>query len=158
MLPEIPRNFPTRGGPRRSSRLRRAARSKLADHEGRGQAPEQRGEQQDQDGASVAGAVHNFFRAIGSARHHKEGGGDQGPQGEANEFFPVGDGGERLGILGLLARGASCCQFRCVPPQATHSQLLRSGLVFFRNRHRKRARAFWFWLDSRNSAGVSSHL
>ena len=40
---------------------------KLADHEGRGQAPEQRGEQQDQNRASVACAVHDVFGAIGSA-------------------------------------------------------------------------------------------
>ena len=49
-----------------------------------------------------------------------------------------------------MARGASCCQFRCVPPQATHSQLLRSGLV--------PARAFRFSLDSGNHAGVSSQV
>ena len=132
---------------------------KLADHERRRQAPEQRGEQQNQNRASVPGAVHDVFRAIGSARHHKEGGGDQWPQREAHELLrgnrvlgdrvPVGDAGERLGILCLMTRGASCCQFRCLPPQATHSQLLRSGLV--------PARAFWFGLDSRNSAEVSSH-
>ena len=39
----------------------------LADHEGRRQAPEQRREQQNQDRAPVAGAMHDFFRAIGSA-------------------------------------------------------------------------------------------
>ena len=105
---------------------------KLADHEGGGQAPEHRGEQQNQNGASVAGAVHDVFCAIGSARHHKEGGGDQGPQREADELLggnrvPAGDGGERLGIFGFLTRGASCCQFLCLPPEATHSQLLRGG-------------------------------
>ena len=77
----------------------------FADHEGGRQAPEQRGEQQNQDGASVTGAVHDVFGAIGSARHHKEGGGDQGPKREADEFLPVGDDGERLGCLELL-RGA----------------------------------------------------
>ena len=118
---------------------------KLADHERRGQAPEQRREQQNQNRASVAGAMHDVFRAIGSARHHKEGGGDQRPQREANEFFPVGsfirDDGERLGVLGLLTRGASCCQFRCLPPQATHSQQLpqRAGYSL-----KNAARAFRF--------------
>ena len=78
--------------------VRQRARQ-LADHEGGGQAPEQRRKQQNQDGASVAGAMHDVFGAIGSARHHKEGGGDQGPQREANEAFlgdrgPVGYGGE----------------------------------------------------------------
>ena len=92
---------------------------KLADHEGRRQAPEQRGEQQNQDGASVTGAVHDVFGAVGSARHHKEGGGDQGPKREANEFLPVGDDGEGLGSLELLP--ASCCQFLWLPPQTTHS-------------------------------------
>jgi len=38
--------------------------------------------------------VHDVFGTIGSARHHKEGGGDQGPQREADEFFPIGYGGE----------------------------------------------------------------
>ena len=102
----------------------------FADHEGRRQAPQQRGEQQNQNRASVTGAVHNVFRAIGSAGHHKEGGGDQRPQRETDEFFPVGslirNCGERLGVLYLMTRGASCCQFLCLPPQATHSQLLRS--------------------------------
>src|SRR5215469_7629134 len=63
--------------------------------------------------------MHNVFGAIGSARHHKEGGGDQGPKREANEFLPIGYGGEGLGTLELLS--ASCCQFLWLPPQATHS-------------------------------------
>ncbi len=91
----------------------------LADHEGRGEAPEQRGDEQNQNGASVPGAMHDVFGAIGSTRHHKEGGGDQRPKREADEFLPVGDNGEGLGIFGLLP--ASCCQFLCLPPQATHS-------------------------------------
>src|ERR1700693_3624328 len=93
----------------------------FADHKSRRQAPEQRGEKKNQDGAPVAGAVHDVFGAIGSARHHKEGGGDQGPKREANESFPVGYWGERLGISELWTRGASCCQFLWLPPQATHS-------------------------------------
>ena len=75
---------------------------KFADHESRRQAPEQRREEQNQDGASVPGAMHDVFGAIGSARHHKEGGGDQGPKREANEFFPVGYGGERLGTCRVV--------------------------------------------------------
>src|ERR1017187_6722656 len=70
---------------------------------------------------AVAGSVHDVFRAVGAARHHKEGGGDQWPKGEPNESFPVGYGGERLGVLYLLTRGASGCQFLWLPPQATHS-------------------------------------
>ena len=97
---------------------------KLADHESRGQAPEQRREQQNQNRASVAGSVDDLFGAIGSARHHKEGGGDQGPHGEPNEFFPIGYGGEGLGFLSL--QGASSCQFLWLPPQATHSHHLVS--------------------------------
>ena len=73
---------------------------KLADHESRRQAPEQRGEQQNKDGASVPGAMHDLFSAIGSARHHKEGGGDQRPKREADELFR-GDGFR----LGAAARG-----------------------------------------------------
>ena len=57
---------------------------KLANHEGRGQAPENRSQQQDENGFAIAGAVHDVFRAIGAARHHKEGGGDQGPEREAD--------------------------------------------------------------------------
>jgi hypothetical protein len=62
--------------------------------------------------------MYDVFGAIGSARHHKEGSGDQGPKGEADEFLPVGDDGQ-VGILELLP--ASCCQFLWLPPQATHS-------------------------------------
>ena len=83
------------------------------------QAPEERGQEQDQDSASVPGPVDDVFGAIGSARHHKEGGGDQGPKREADEFFPVGDDGKGLGIVEVLP--ASCCQFLWLPPQATHS-------------------------------------
>src|SRR5271156_4687446 len=65
--------------------------------------------------------MHDVFSAVGSARHHKECGGHQWPKREAEEFFPVGDCCERLGVLCLLTRGASCCQFLWLPPQATHS-------------------------------------
>jgi hypothetical protein len=64
--------------------------------------------------------VHDVFGAIGSARHHKEGGGDQRPKSKADEFFPVGDCG-RVGVCELWTLGASCCQFLWLPPQATHS-------------------------------------
>ena len=59
----------------------------LADHERRRQAPEKRGQQQDENRFAIAGAVHDVFGAIGSARHHKEGGGDQGPKREADRFL-----------------------------------------------------------------------
>ncbi len=96
---------------------------KFTDHESRGQAPEQGREQQNQNGPSVAGAVHDVFGAIGSARHHEEGGGDEGPKREANEFFGItaGDRAERLGIFELSTRCDRCCQFLWLPPQATHS-------------------------------------
>ena len=94
----------------------------FADHKSRRQAPEQRGEKKNQDGAPVAGAVQNVFGAIGSARHHEERGRDQWPKRQAGEFLgPIGYGGEGLRIFELLTRCASCCQFLCVPPQATHS-------------------------------------
>src|ERR1700685_2044785 len=78
--------------------------------------------------------MHDVFGAIGSARHHEEGGGDQGPQREADESFlgdrvPVGGGGEVLGIFGLSTRGSICCQFLCIPPQATHSHHRVSGFI-----------------------------
>ena len=98
--PEIPRTCPWRGAPRHNIRLPAAPRGQLADHERRGQAPEQRGNEQDEDAPPVPGAMDDLFGAIGSARHHKEGGGDQGPKREADEFFPVGDYG-RLGVFEL---------------------------------------------------------
>src|SRR5207245_7095626 len=96
----------------------------LANHEGGGQAPENGSEQQDKDRAAVSGAVHDVFCAIGSARDHKEGCGHQRPQGEADRFFAIGNGG---GCEDFLTRGASCGQFRWLPPRATHSQQLRAG-------------------------------
>ena len=44
-----------------------------------------------------------------------------GTYGTEDIVHGAGYGGERLGIFGLLTRGASCGQFLCLPPQATHS-------------------------------------
>src|SRR5437870_4546758 len=95
----------------------------LADHEGCRQAPENGSEQKDEDRAAVSGAVNDVFCAIGSARDHKECCGHQRPQSEANRFFVIGNGGYE----DFLTRGASCGQFRWLPPRATHSQQLRAG-------------------------------
>src|SRR5580704_10972701 len=86
---------------------------KFADHESGGQAPENRSQQQNQDCFTVAAAMHNVFCAIGPARHHKEGGGDEWPEREADGLFPGGYDGWRLE---LLTRCASSCQFLCLPP------------------------------------------
>src|SRR5882762_4591628 len=96
--------------------LRQGARE-FADHERSRQTPQDGSQQQNQYSSSVAGAVHDVFRAIRAARHHKEGGGDQGPQGEPAEFFVLGKN-EGLFLLGWRASG---CQFLWLPPRATHS-------------------------------------
>src|SRR2546427_5617900 len=103
--------------------LERQSARQLADHEGCRQAPENGSEQKDEDRAAVSGAVNDVFCAIGSARDHKECCGHQRPQSEANRFFVIGNGGYE----DFLTRGASCGQFRWLPPQATHSQQLRAG-------------------------------
>jgi hypothetical protein len=51
----------------------------LADHERSRQTPQDRSQQKNQDGSTVPRSVHDVFRAVRAARHHKEGGGDQGP-------------------------------------------------------------------------------
>ena len=85
----------------------------FANHECGGKAPEDRSQEQNQNGLTIASAVHDIFCAIGSARYHKEGSGDEWPESQANGFFPVrGDHGG----LECLARCASGCQFLCTPP------------------------------------------
>ena len=91
---------------------------KLADHERGRQTPQNWCQQQNQNGPAIPGAVHDVLRAVRAARYHKEGSGDQGPQGEPAEFFVLGNNRE---LLGWLGRCASCCQFLWLPPQATHS-------------------------------------
>ncbi len=86
---------------------------KFANHESGGQAPENRGQQQNENAAAIAGAMHDVFCAVGPARHHKEGGGDEWPEREADGLFPGGYDG---GWLKLLTRCASCCQFLWLPP------------------------------------------
>ena len=49
----------------------------FADHERGGQAPDERQNQQDHDGPAKARAAEDVLNAVGTARHHKEGGGDQ---------------------------------------------------------------------------------
>src|SRR5581483_2471493 len=46
----------------------------FADHERGGEPPEKRSEQQNEDRLAVPGAVNDVFGAIGSPRHHEEGG------------------------------------------------------------------------------------
>src|SRR6266566_4460712 len=121
--PGIPRSCPWRGAPRRNTALERQSARQLANHKSSRQAPENGSEQQDEDRAAIAGAVHDVFGAIGSARDHKECCGHQRPQSEANRFFGIGNGG----CEDFLTRGASCGQFRWLPPRATHSQQLRAG-------------------------------
>src|SRR5258708_26144254 len=76
--------------------------------------------------------MHDVLGTKSSARDHKEGRGDQGPQGEAHELLFLGFrwGWGALRVLlrddlrfpGWTARGR--CQFRCGPPYATHSHHL----------------------------------
>ena len=90
---------------------------KLADHKRGRQAPENRGEQQNENRFAISGAMHDVFGPIGSARDHKEGRGDQGPKRETDGFLP--GGGKRR--LRNVSGCGSCCQFLWLPPQATHS-------------------------------------
>src|SRR5712692_7214711 len=86
----------------------------LANHKPSREAPEKRGQQQDKDGATVACAMNDVFRSIGSARHHEKSGGDERPEREADGFLLCRDS-ERLLRLGGRV---SCCQFRWLPPWA----------------------------------------
>jgi hypothetical protein len=54
----------------------------FADHEGGGQAPEQRQGEQDNDGAGVSGAAEDIFDAVGTAGNHEVGGGNQGQEAD----------------------------------------------------------------------------
>ena len=80
---------------------------KLADHECRRQAPEERGQKQDEDRFAVPGAVHDVFGPVRPARNHEERGSDQGPKGETDGFFPGSDteelGRERLVVAVAVA-------------------------------------------------------
>ncbi len=60
----------------------RNGRSQFADHEGGGQAPQQRQRKQDDDGAAVPCAAQNVFNAIGSAGNHEVGGGNKGQEAD----------------------------------------------------------------------------
>ena len=52
----------------------------LADHERGGQAPDQRDEEQQEEGASVAGVAQDVFQAVGAAGDHEVGGCDEREQ------------------------------------------------------------------------------
>ena len=88
---------------------------KLADHERGRQAPEQRGQKQDENRFAISGAMHDVFGAIGSARDHKEGRGDQGPKREANGF-PARNCDRTKARLRKVSGCGSCCQFLWLPP------------------------------------------
>ena len=49
----------------------------FADHERGGQAPQEGQHQQNEDGPGKAGAAENVLNAVGTARHHEVGGGDE---------------------------------------------------------------------------------
>jgi len=49
----------------------------LANHQGRGQAPENRKGQEDDDGPGVASSAQDVLNAVGATRHHKVCGGDE---------------------------------------------------------------------------------
>ena len=103
--------------------FKRQRARKLADHERSRQAPQERREQQDEDAFPIPGAMHDVLGAIGAARYHKEGSGDQRPQREANRFFAGTNsrcGRTKAGLLNVGWSGCSC-QFLWLPPQATHS-------------------------------------
>ena len=52
----------------------------LADHQGCRQAPDQRENQQNDQGADISGPAQNIFNPIGAAGNHEEGGGDERDQ------------------------------------------------------------------------------
>ena len=62
----------------------------LADHKRRREAPEKRGQQQDEDGATAACAMNDVFRSIGSARHHKKVAATSGQSVRRTDFFFAG--------------------------------------------------------------------
>src|SRR5271165_5563456 len=99
---------------------------KFPDHERGGKAPEKRGEKQDEDRLAIPSAMHDVFRAIGSARDHKEGGGDERPKRKTDGLLrlvvvkkALGSDGRNRGRRRKVRTCGSCCQFRCLPPQAT---------------------------------------
>ena len=57
-------------------------RGEFADHQGGGQAPEQRQREQNEDGAAVSCAAQNVFNAVRPAGDHEVGGGDQGQEAD----------------------------------------------------------------------------
>src|SRR6185437_14807084 len=73
--------------PRVVAAFARKRSREFTDHECRGQTPEQRREQQDDDRPAVAGAVNDVFSAVGPARNHKEGGGNQRPERQVSGFL-----------------------------------------------------------------------
>ena len=77
---------------------------KFAHHVCGGHAPENGGEQQDQNAASVAGAVNDVLCAIGAARDHAECRGHQGPQAEVCDAFRGGLFGWKIRWFQFLTR------------------------------------------------------
>ena len=58
----------------------------LADHEGRGQAPHERNDGEDQQRAQVPRAAERVLDAIGATGDHKEGRGDQREKAQPSAF------------------------------------------------------------------------
>ena len=60
--------------------LLRQGGGELADHERGGQAPDQRDEEQEEEGAAVAGVAEDVFQAVGATGDHEVGGCDEREQ------------------------------------------------------------------------------
>ncbi len=85
----------------------------FADHERGGQAPDERQDQQDDDGPAKTRATEDVLHAVRAPRHHKERGGDQGQKEEP--------------IVRRLKNGTHTCECKWVCPGAERGKRRRAS-------------------------------